>query len=101
MEVTSLWWSYCWAVSVTAAVMGIHTLVAGRASAESLRGLTLASCKRGETLLARHSGWQERTRAAMAALTQKRKVTRRRWDPQWTTALLIALAGIVYARTFN
>ena len=101
LEITSVWWGYFWAVAVTAAVMAGHTAFVGPASRESLAGLTLGSCRRGGTFRGTGSGWQERTRAAVAAATQTATGIRGRWDPQWTTVVLVTVTGIVYFLSFD
>ena len=98
---TSVWWSYLWAVTVTAAAMAACTLACGPAEAASIRGLTLASCRRGERFEGSGTGWLERSRSAVAAATGPEAPTAGRWRPEWTTALLVIAAGAVFFVVFR
>ncbi len=100
-ELTGVWWSYLWAVTVTAAVMAIHTWVAGPASENAIRGLTLASCRTGASFKGLGQGWQERTRAAVAASARRQTASGHRWEPQWATWALISLATLAYFVAFD
>ena len=98
---TSVWWSYLWAVTVTGAAMAAWTVRRGPAGAEQLKGLTLASCRRGERYEGTGKGWLEQSRAAVAAGTAAAEPPPAHWRPERVTALLIAVAAIVFFVAFR
>ncbi len=98
---TSVWWSYLWAVAVTAAAMGAWSMLRGLADPDSLRGLTLASCRRGESYDGAGTGWLERSRAALALETASQRSVVSRWHPERATALLIVTAATVFFVAFR
>ena len=97
----SVWWSYLWAVAVTAATMGVWSVLQGLADPHSLKGLTLASCRRGESYEGGGTGWLERSRAALASETALQQFPTRRWRPELATALLIVAAGALFFVAFR
>ena len=97
----SVWWSYLWAVVVTGGAMAVWTALRGRACDEGLRGLTLASCRRGERYAGAGAGWLETSRASVAsetAASEARPSVRR---PERFTLALIAGAAIVFFAAFH
>ena len=98
---TGVWWSYLWAVVVTGTAMAGWSLVKGGADPASLRGLTLASCRRGESYQGSGTGWLERSRAAVASRTKVRDVGSRPERPERITYVLIALAALVFFAVFR
>lgn len=99
--VTSVWWGYLWAVSVTAAAMAAWTAWQGRAAPADLKGLTLASCRRGERYQGVGSGWMERSRAQVASQTYAVEGWSRCSRPERVTATLIVVAAIVFFTCFR
>ena len=98
---TSVWWSYLWAVGVTAAVMFAWSAAAGRADRASLRGLTLASCRRGERYRGSGEGWLERSRAAVAERTKAAVAVPGRLRPEHLTAAVLVIAALVFFAAFR
>ncbi len=98
---TSVWWSYLWAVSITGSAMAAWSLLRGLADPVSVRGLTLASCRRAESYAGVGTGWLERSRAALASDTASRTARASRWRPERATALLIAAAGALFFIAFR
>ena len=98
---TDVWWSYFWAVAVTAAAMAGWTLIRGAEDADSLRGLTLGSCRRGERYEGSGRGWLERSRAKVAAGTGTRTGPGGRARPEWFTAGLIVALAVVFFTAFR
>ncbi len=99
---TSVWWSYLWAVVVTAGGMLAYTVLRGRAAAASVAGLTLASCRRGQAYSGSGAGWLESSRLAVALQTaQRARGFQARWRPEWVTSVLIALAATVFFVVFR
>ena len=73
----------------------------GRAGDEALRGLTLASCRRGERYGGAGAGWLETSRASVAsetAASEARPSVRR---PERFTLALVAGAAIVFFAAFH
>lgn len=99
--VTSVWWSYLWAVGVTAAVMVAWSAWAGWADRASLCGLTLASCRRGESYRGSGEGWLERSRAAIAEQTQAPAASSGRLRPELLTGSVIAVAALIFFVAFR
>ncbi len=98
---TNVWWSYLWAVAVTGVAVAAWTVLKGPASADETKGLTLASCRRGERYEGAGTGWLERSRAAVATETASGTPRTPRWRPERVNALLIAAAGIVFFLAFR
>ena len=98
---TSVWWSYLWGVVVTAAAMAAWTLINGRADSTALRGLTLASCRRGERYEGGGEGWLEQSRAEMAARTARARTPPHRVRPERLTTVLIGLVAIFFLIVFR
>lgn len=99
--ITSVWWSTLWAVTLTAAAMCCWTLVRGAASPEAIRGLTLSSCRRGETFQGVGANWLERSRSAMAVKSLERDDDRTKRSPERYTIALIAIAAAVFLIVFR
>ncbi len=97
----SVWWSYLWAVIVTAGAMGLYSALRGPAARGSIAGLTLGSCRRGERYAGSGDGWLERSRLAMAAAARGPGHGVRQWNPAWTTCLLILAAAAVLFSLFR
>jgi len=72
-----------------------------KADAAALRGLTLASCRRGDRYGGAGDGWLERSRAAVAKETGAAEPESRRWRPERTTLLLISAAAAVFLVAFR
>ncbi|MDE0108867.1 MAG: hypothetical protein OXN96_13705 [Bryobacterales bacterium] len=100
-QLTGVWWSYWWAVAVTGGAMAVCSVLLGPADAASLRGLTLASCRRGERYGGAGDGWLERSRAAVAKETGATQPESRRWRPERTTLLLISAAAVLFFVAFR
>lgn len=100
-QLTSVWWSYWWAVAVTGGAMAACSAVLGPADAAALRGLTLASCRRGERYGGAGDGWLERSRAAVAQESGAAQPESRRWRPERTTLLLISAAAALFFVAFR
>lgn len=99
---TSVWWSYLWAVVVTAGGMLAYTVLRGRAAPASVAGLTLASCRRGRAYSGSGTGWLESSRLAVALQTAKRaRKFQARWRPERVTGALIAVAAAVSPLVFH
>ena len=99
--VTSVWWSYLWAVAVTGVTMAGWTMIRGRESAASLRGLTLASSRRGERYEGTGGSWLERSRAVVASETEAADVAAGRVRPEWLTGALIVAVALVFFLAFR
>ena len=99
--ITSVWWSTLWAVTLTAAAMVGWTLVRGAASPEALRGLTLGSCRRGETFQGGGADWLERSRSAMASESSERDDDSSKRSPERYTIALIAIVAAVFLIVFR
>lgn len=99
--ITSVWWSTLWAVTLTAAAMFCWTLVRGMASPEALRGLTLASCRRGEAFQGAGANWLERSRSEMAGTSSERSDDRSKRSPERYTITLIAIVAAVFLIAFR
>ena len=100
-QLTSVWWSYWWAVAVTGGAMAACSALLGPADAAALRGLTLASCRRGERYGGAGDGWLETSRAAVAKESAAAQPESRRWRPERTTLLLIGAAAAVFFVAFR
>ena len=98
---TSVWWSYLWAVAVTVGAMAAWSFLRGAADPSSLRGLTLSSTRRGERFRGVGSGWLERSRASIAARTAASVVTPARWRPERYTLLLVSVTALVFFVAFR
>ena len=98
---TSVWWSALGAVVVTAGTMLCWTLARGRAVPESLMGLTLASCRRGEQFAGASSGWLERSRSAVAENTLDRGPSFEGPRPERITLGLLVAAALIFLITFR
>ena len=98
---TSVWWSYFWAVAATAFAMGAWTMLRGMADPVSLQGLTLASCRRGERYGGSGTGWLERSRATLASKTAAIDADASRRGPERVTVALIAAAALVFFVAFR
>ena len=99
--VTGVWWSYLWAVAVTGAAMAGWTALRGPARADELRGLTLASCRRGERYERAGRNWLDRSRAAVAAQGAEGPASARPRRPERVTATLVAAAALVFFVAFR
>ncbi len=99
--VTSVWWSYLWAVAVTGAAMAAWTAGRGAASPAALRGLTLASCRRGEAYRGSGAGWLEESRGDVASQTAASAARAESWRPERVTASLVAAAALVFFVVFR
>ena len=98
---TSVWWSYLWGVAVTAAAMAAWSALRGPADPRCLRGLTLASCRRGERYEGSGSGWLERSRAEMAAKAAVACTPAKRIRPESVTMVLVGVAAAVFLAVFR
>ncbi|MCY4536511.1 MAG: hypothetical protein OXB91_14175, partial [Bryobacterales bacterium] len=98
---TNVWWSYLWAVAVTGGAMAACTIALGPADPAAVRGLTLASCRRGERYRGSGDGWLERSRAAVASQSALPEPAPRRWHPERSTLLLIGAAAAVFFIAFR
>lgn len=98
----NVWWSYLWAVAVTAAAMFAYTVARGRATPSSIRGLTLSSCRREERYAGSGSGWLERSRRDVADATRaSREGNPAFFRPEWITGILIMAAASVFWLAFD
>ena len=98
----NVWWSYLWAVVVTAAAMFAYTVACGRATPSSIRGLTLSSCRREERYAGSGSGWLERSRRDVADATRARREGNPAFfRPEWITGILIMAAASVFWLAFD
>lgn len=96
----NVWWSYFWAVAATAGAMAVWTILRGSETAASVRGLTLASSRRGERYEGTGESWLERSRAAVASATSAEDAGGRP-GPEWLTGALIAAAALVFLVAFR
>lgn len=91
---TSMWWSYLWAVTVTAGIMLAWSLWRGWESPEAVSGLTLSSCRKGQVYGGTGAGWLERSRAAVARGIGGTPANAWPLRPEWLTGgLIVGLAA--------
>ncbi len=98
---TSVWWSYLWAVLVTAAAMGAWSFLRKTESPAALKGLTVGSCRRGERYEGAGFGWLERSRVEMASKAAVARPGPKRVRPERATMVLIGLMAAVFLLAFR
>ncbi len=98
---TSVWWSYLWAVAVPAAVMAGWSAWKGPESRSAIAGLTVAGCLSGESYIGSGSGWLERSRAAAAKLAEAAGHGSGRIRPEILTAIQVAAAALAFFILFR